>query len=330
MSKHIRCIYSIALAFSVFFSHGALAATDIFDEHPTLFAHINGITLSYQDMGEKDACPILFIMGTGVQHTYWGDPFIRTFVEDGYRVITFDNRDSGLSQRFEGYGKPDLMQIIEQGDLPSPPYTLPDMANDVIALLDHLDVPSANIVGVSMGGMIGQLVAANYPSRVRSFVSMMSSSGAPHLEIGDGPKTTPPGPEATREEKIEYGLLNWRFDGGNNEKTFDEAYARHRLEKDFDRTQNWNGQERQMLAVLSFGDRSELLKQISAPTLVLHGSIDPFFSLAHAEHTASLIPHSKLSVIKGMGHSLEPVLIPMLTDAILSHLRVVENCHLVE
>jgi pimeloyl-ACP methyl ester carboxylesterase len=328
MTNPVRFLNSFLLMLLCFVPITASADTDIFDEYPTLFAHVNGISLSYQDMGPKDGCPIVFIMGLEKQHTYWGDPFIRTFVESGYRVITFDNRDSGFSQRFESFGKPNLiwnLLLIKIGIQPSLPYSLRDMANDVIGLLDHLDIPSAHIVGASMGGMIGQVLAASNPVQVRSFVSMMSSSGAPHLEFGEVPKIDPPGPEATREESIQYGLLMWRADGGNNDQTFDETYARRRLEKDFDRTQGWKAEERQMLVALSFGDRSELLQQISAPTLVLHGSIDPILSVAHAEHTASLIPNSELLLIDGMGHSLEPVLIPKLTSAIQDHIQLAET-----
>jgi pimeloyl-ACP methyl ester carboxylesterase len=176
--------------------------------------------------------------------------------------------------------------------------------------------------------MIGQMVSAQYPTRVTGFVSMMSSSGAAHLEIGSGPVLSPPGPGATREQLIEFGLLNWRIDGGNNDETFNEAYARQRLEKDFNRSRDRNGEERQILAVIASGDRSDMLKTIKAPTLVVHGTVDPFFSLAHAESTASLIPKARLSVIEGMGHSLEPVLIPQLTEAILGHFRLNKTCEI--
>lgn len=333
MEKHTRCLHLLVLTVFCLLPNAARAGADVFDEYPTLFAHINGITLSFQDMGPKDGCPIVFIMGLGVQHTYWGDPFIRTFVESGYRVITLDNRDSGLSQRYESFGKPNLawnLLLLKLGIQPSLPYTLQDMANDVVNLLDHLKIRSAHVVGASMGGMIGQLVAAGYPEHVRSFVSMMSSSGAQHLEIGEISKGSPPGPDATRKERIDYGLLMWRADGGNNDDTFDEAYARGRLERDFDRTQGWKGEERQLLTVLSIGDRSALLKQIRAPTLVLHGSIDPIFSPAHAEHVASLIPDSNLMVIDGLGHSLDPVMIPKISGAIQEHVRFAESSHSVE
>jgi pimeloyl-ACP methyl ester carboxylesterase len=330
MEKHIRCLHLLVLTVFCFLPNAARADADVFDEYPTLFAHVNGITISFQDMGPKDGCPIVFIMGLSVQHTYWGDPFIRTFIESGYRVIALDNRDSGLSQRFESFGKPNLiwnMTLLKLGIQPSLPYSLQDMANDVVGLLDHLQVSSAHVAGASMGGMIGQLVSAGYPERVRSFTSMMSSSSAPHLKFGELPEDKQPGPEATREELLEYGLRMWRFDSGNNDDTFDKTYALRRLEKDFDRTQGWKAEERQMLVVVSSGDRSELLKRIKAPTLVLHGSIDPFFSPAHAEHVASLIPDSELLVIDGLGHSLDPVMIPRIAGAIQEHVRFAESRH---
>jgi pimeloyl-ACP methyl ester carboxylesterase len=331
MKKYTRCLHLLVLSVFCLLPNIAKADTDVFDEYPTLFAHINGITISFQDMGPKDGCPIVFIMGLGVGHTYWGDPFIRTFVESGYRVIALDNRDSGLSQRYESFGNPILawnLLLLKLGIQPSLPYTLQDMADDVVKLLDHLNIQSAHIVGASMGSMIGQMVSASYPDRVDSFISMMSSSGAPHLEIGEVPNVAPPDPEASREEHIEYGLRMWRAGGGTNDAVFDEAYARRRLEKDFDRTQQgWILQERQLLAILSFGDRSEYLKLIKVPTLVLHGSNDPYFSLTHAEHVASLISDSKLLVIDGLGHELDPVMIPKITDAIQEHVRFAESIH---
>lgn len=303
------------------------AELDIFDQYPTRFAHVNDISLAYQDMGNPQAVPVILIMGLSMPLTYWGDPLVRNLLDHGYRVILFDNRDAGLSERFDHYGAASISEaiaLLQSGKKILPPYTLADMAGDVVGLMDHLGIESAHLVGASMGGMIGQVVTASAPARVRSLVSMMSSSGAAHLPAGTEPEGERPPFTAPREDHIAFGMAMWKADGGNNSAVFDEDYARMRITKDYDRSHGWTGEGRQLLAVITSGDRVEMLKTITRPVLVLHGDIDPALPLAHGEHTASLIPASILVVVKDMGHSLEPALMPVVTAAIKEHIDGVE------
>lgn len=188
IAKTIRDVILLAVAIMVTCQAAAARhGPDIFDEYPTCFAYANGVTIAYQDMGEPDGVPVVLIMGLGMQLTYWGDPLSRSLIEHGFRLVLFDNRDAGLSERFDQYGVDSLAEaeiILMQGNPYEPPNTLNDMADDVAGLLDHLDIESAHLAGASMGGMIAQTVAIKHPDRVRSLISMMSTSGATHLPQG--------------------------------------------------------------------------------------------------------------------------------------------------
>lgn len=324
IARSLRTVITLAVAIMV--TYEAVAAhkeRDIFDEFPTRFAYVNGVTIAYQDMGDADGVPLLLVMGLGMQLTYWGDPLARSLVDHGYRLVLFDNRDAGLSERFDQYGVHSLaeaMTILMQGEPFEPPYTLNDMSNDVVGLMDYLDIESAHIGGASMGGMIAQTVTYTHPDRVRSLISMMSSSGASHLPQGSLDGAQRPPFDAPREIQIQFGIDMVRADGGNNLEVFDEKYASHRVTQDFNRSHGWTGEGRQFLAAMASGDRVEQLNSIEHRALVVHGDIDPALPLPHGQHTADLIRNSQLVIVKGMGHSLEPVLVPQITTAIITHI----------
>jgi pimeloyl-ACP methyl ester carboxylesterase len=289
----------------------------------------NGIQLEYETFGDRGAPPLLLVMGLGGQMLLWDDGFCEALAERGHFVVRFDNRDVGLSTKLDAAGVPnvlELMQRVAGGQPASAPYTLDDMADDGAALLSALDLPSAHVCGASMGGMIAQTLAYRHPRRVRSLVSIMSSTGNPAL-----PPAKPEAmavliapPPATREAAIEHGVHTWRVIGSPG-FPFDEARIRSRTALLFDRSFHPAGVARQLAAILSHGNRAPRLAEVKAPTLVIHGAADPLVPLAGGEDTAAAIPGAELLVIEGMGHDLPPELWPRLVAAIAAHVERAEK-----
>jgi pimeloyl-ACP methyl ester carboxylesterase len=200
------------------------------------------------------------------------------------------------------------------------------MAGDVLALMDHLEIGTAHVVGASMGGMIAQIMTGNHPSRVRSLVSIMSTSGAASLPGGDAIDAPPRPPvNASREVQIQFGVGMMRADAGNNPEVFDEVYAERRSANDYDRSHGWSGEGRHFLATMAAWDRTAVLKTIEQQALVLHGDMDPYFSLDHAQDLARRLRNSRLVIVEGMGHSIEPALVPQISMAIFDHIDGVEE-----
>lgn len=287
----------------------------------------NGITLEYESFGPASHPPLLLIMGLGAQLTRWPLPFCDKLVARGYRVIRFDNRDIGLSTKLDGAPVPELATVIAARMTGLPvhvPYTLHDMAADAVGLLDGLKIDAAHIVGASMGGMIAQLVAADYPQRVLSLTSIMSTTGNPALP--------PPTPAASAvlmsrspnpsdlEAYVKHGLNTLRV-LASTAVPFDEAAARERLISDVKRSYNPPGFGRQIAAVTATGDRRERIRRIKAPTVVVHGADDPLVPLAGGRDTAENIPNAELRVIPGMGHDFPPQFYDQIVDAIDSAAR---------
>ncbi|MES2491412.1 MAG: alpha/beta fold hydrolase [Pseudomonadota bacterium] len=286
----------------------------------------NGLEFEYETFGNSKDPVLLLIMGLGGQLIQWPDEFCKALAQGGYYVIRYDNRDVGLSTRLGHLGRAKLMSagLLSTFRLPvKAPYKLDDMAADAVGLLDALSIQSAHIVGISMGGMIGQIVAAKHAARVRSFVSIMSSSGhkslpSPSLRIQlrlvKRPKTL------DRESLIAHGMETWRLIGSPAYPTSADA-LRAKVESAFDRASYPQGLGRQTLAILASGSRMPLLPKIKAPTLVIHGDKDPLVPVAAAYNLARYIPGAKLEIIKGMGHDLPPQLLPQLQGMILSHVK---------
>lgn len=286
--------------------------------------HANGIHLEYETFGESQAPTILLIMGLGGQLIHWPDDFCRSLAEGGYHVIRYDNRDVGLSAKLDHLGKPKVLRAGLAGMLRLPvraPYMLEDMANDAVGLLDALKIKSAHVVGVSMGGMIGQILAAHHPKRVLSFTCIMSTSGAPEvpkarlslqMRLGKRPS------RLDREGMIEHSMQTWRLIGSPGYRV-EDAELRARIERAYDRGFHPRGLARQTVAVIAGRSRAPLLKLIKAPTLVIHGEDDPLVPVAGGHHLAKHIAGARLEIIKGMGHDLPPPLIPRLVKMILTH-----------
>lgn len=285
----------------------------------------NGITIEADTVGPDSGEPLLMICGLGMQLTRWPPALLEKLNARGFRVIRFDNRDTGLSAKFNDAGIPDLAQVVAartSGQKPDVPYTLDDMAADAVGVLDHFGIDKAHVVGVSMGGMIGQLVAADYPDRVLSFTSVMSSTGNPDLapatkEAMAVLRTRAPDPKVDRDGFIAQSIKSARTIGSPAFPLTEESIVERAL-SDAERCYNPEGIGRQMAAVYATGDRRERLAFVVAPTVVLHGADDPLVPLGGGEDTAANIAGAELRVIRGMGHDLPPELFDTVVEAIVA------------
>jgi pimeloyl-ACP methyl ester carboxylesterase len=288
-------------------------------------AKANGIELCYETFGTPDAEPLVLIMGLGAQMIHWDDEFCRDLASRGFRVIRFDNRDIGKSTRMSG-GKPlrpiELLKLRIFKIAPEAPYKLWDMARDVVGLLDALGISKAHIVGASMGGMIAQEIAMQYPDRVLSLTSIMSSTGNPKL-----PQATREAsaillapPPTTKAEYIERFGQTWKVLRGGS-FPLDEAKDRERAERTYARGLNPAGVGRQLRAILASGSRKDRLGSVRAPTLVIHGTIDPLVRMEAGKDTAASMPGAKLLLVEGMGHALPIPMWPTIIGAIAEHAK---------
>ncbi|PWF47680.1 alpha/beta fold hydrolase [Massilia glaciei] len=298
---------------------------------PTLTS--NGIDISYQASGDPKGLPLLLVMGLGMQLVAWPDELVDGLAELGFHVIRFDNRDSGLSTKFDAAGIPSVPLAIIKSFLRlpvKPVYTLDDMAADALGVLDALGVARAHVVGASMGGMIAQTLAARHPGRVLSLTSIMSSSGRRGL----------PGPSKAARKALMRRTAGARDHEGRVEDMGENmsenmfqimraigspayptppAVLRARIARAMGRNVCAGGVARQMHAIIAHGDRSALLAAIRAPTLVIHGAADPLVPPACGVDTADKVPGARLVLIEGMGHDLPAQLIERLLALIDAH-----------
>jgi pimeloyl-ACP methyl ester carboxylesterase len=292
-----------------------------------LTAHHDGIDIAYQRFG-SDGDPLLLIMGIGADMLYWHDDFCKAFVEAGFQVTRFDNRDSGESTHLDAAGTPDTRRVRRHPD--AAPYQLEDMADDAAAVLDALGWPSAHIVGHSMGGMIAQTLAIRHPDRVRSLTCISST---PSPDIGRMRPMTMlrllranPAVLARRRPRGPAEAAKWLVRGhrviGSPRYPLDEAWLRHVGELMYARGGfDPDARARQAAAILAGGDRRLALAALRIPTLVLHGQADPLIRPEAARATATAIPDANLVLVPGMGHALPEVLWP----TIIGHIRAFAN-----
>ncbi len=289
---------------------------------PTM-ARANGIKLCYDTFGDRQAAPLLLIMGLGAQMVAWDEDFCTRLASRGYWVIRFDNRDIGLSTKFPERGVPNVLAMLTgQGDATAVPYTLRDMADDTVGLMDALGIATAHVVGASMGGAIAQEMAIHHAGRLCTMTSIMSSTGEPGLppptaqaiEILLAPTPT------DRESYCARYLEIWRVLRGPG-FPLDEVRDAERAAQIFDRGLNPPGAARQLAAIIASGSRRDALGAVRVPALVIHGNADPLVPLAGGIATAEAIPGAKLVVIEGMGHALPISMWPQIIEAIASHAK---------
>jgi len=280
-------------------------------------AHVNGIDIEYVTEGDRADPALLLVMGLGAQLITWPEGFIDGLRDRGFFVIFFDNRDCGLSTKFEGL--PEITALFT-GDTSTAPYRVEDMADDAAALLGELGIARAHVVGASMGGMIAQALVINHPDRFLSACSIMSTTGDRSVGAPTGEAMTALlRPVATsREEAIEASLAGSRVIGSPAYPA-DEGVLRARAAAAYDRCFCPDGTARQLAAVLASPDRTEGLHGVRLPFLVIHGEADPLVTLSGGRATAAAVPGSKLITIPGMGHDLPQELWGPITDTIVSN-----------
>ena len=280
----------------------------------------NGVQIEYDTFGDSSSPALLLIAGNGAQIYFWDAEFCELLVKRGYFVIRFDNRDAGLSTKFEEAGIPDFgaaIKALMEGNPVESAYTLDDMADDAVGLLNTIGIQKAHICGASMGGMITQVIAYRHPKHVLSLTSIMSMTGNPDLPQAK-PETIAavlePAP-AERKAFVEHMMNVWRkiWSPGF---PFEETRARTFIEKSYDRSYYPQGAVRQNIALLANGDRRESLSTIAVPTLVIHGADDPLIPCEGGKDTALVIPGAKLFIISGMGHDMPKGVWAQITDAI--------------
>jgi pimeloyl-ACP methyl ester carboxylesterase len=291
-------------------------------------AKVNDIEIEYETFGDPSSKPLLLVMGLGTQMIAWLDEMCETLANQGFYVIRFDNRDVGLSTKFEEAGLPDLAEIyaaVGRGESVEVPYTIEDMADDAIGVLDALNIDKAHICGASMGGEIAQVIAYRHPKRVLSLTSIMSTTGNRDL-----PKPSdelmqemfapiPPDRESIIKQGVRYGKLTYGTFPYNEEKAYEMGA------KAYDRSYFPLGSLRQMAAIFANGNRKPKLASINVPTLVIHGREDPLAPVEGGIDTAEAIPGAELLIIEGMGHSFPPEVVPQILDAIIAHANKVNS-----
>jgi pimeloyl-ACP methyl ester carboxylesterase len=282
----------------------------------------NDVLLEVEDHGPTDGTPLLLIMGLGMQLVAWHEEFVDSLVQRGFRVIRFDNRDIGLSQRFDELGVPNLPLLGIKATLGltvHSPYTLADMAADTAGLLDALNIPAAHVCGASMGGMIAQHLAARHPERVKSLTLMMTTSGArklpqPSMKVRAALLSRPAKP-ADVDSIIDHYVHLYRVIGSPGYPAGDE-FLQRRLGLSVRRSYRPRGVARQLAAIVADGDRTALLAKVTAPTAVLHGRDDPLVPVAAGHDLAAKIAGASLDVIDGWGHDLPMPLWPRFVQVI--------------
>jgi len=288
----------------------------------------NGIEIEYEITGPADGPPLLIVSGYASQMTSWPDEFHHALAAKGIRVVRFDNRDVGLGQKFTGV-VPDMRAVgkaIAEGRKPDVPYTLDDMADDAAALLDAIGLDSAHIAGASMGGMIAQLIALRHPKKTRSLISLMSTTSDPSLPRSD-PKAQEAlmsRPPSERKEDVVAHAVKTRLVIGSPAFPEDQDVVRARFAKNYDRSYYPEGAIRQWAAVIATPPRTEALKRLNVPALVVHGDADILIHPDAGRHTAACIPGAELKIIEGWGHNMPPSAVPVITGAIVDFIDRVE------
>ena len=286
----------------------------------------NNLILHYDEHGHPDDPPMLLVMGLGAQMTLWPIELVEALSGHGFRVIRYDNRDIGLSQKFDGAKAPGMVRHILMkrfGFSPRVPYTLSDMADDGMQLITNLGIDKAHVVGASMGGMIAQLMAANHGDRLLSLTSIFSTTGNPKIPAAEkhAMKALTTRPSSMEEEAlIEHGVMVSSAIGSPGYRP-DPERQRERVRESIRRSVYPEGMVRQMAAIIDDGDRRERLKSVRVPTLVLHGEDDPLVKVEGGRDTAAAIPGAQLKTYKGWGHDLPMELVEPIAADIANHAK---------
>ena len=292
------------------------------------FADNNGVKIFYRDYGPRDGDPILLVHGLGAQLVHWPPHLINFLQANEFRPITYDNRDVGLSSRFSGNPSFILDYIKYFLRLPiKSEYTIDDMADDGIKLLESLNIDKAHILGTSMGGMIAQIISAQYPEKVKSFTLIASTAStpspinAPSKAVRDLMMERSKNPNASIQEAVEREIKYVSLIGMEG-RVVDTPEFREEIIQNLKRAKDGSGYARQLLSILASKDRLKKIQKIKAPTLIIHGRDDPMIRLKNAYRMHKLIPHSKLKIIDDMKHLIEPEILNQFQAILLNHLQL--------
>lgn len=314
--------FRVLLGITVVFTGGMPTSRRASTEAPVVSGELlapvgNEVELCYQTFGDPEGEPLLLVMGLGGPMTWWDDELCLMLASEGFYVIRYDNRDAGRSTRIRARVTRGQLIGAFAGRKVKTPYSMADLAGDAVALLDHLGLESAHLAGISMGGMIAQTVALDHPQRVRSLTSIMSTTGRRTVGWQD-PRLLPaliaprkPG----RESYIATSVAFWDVIGSAAYPADPEVLAR-RAGETFDRGYSTSGVMRQMLAVLTQPDRTQRLRSLRVPALVVHGMADKMVHVSGGRSTAAAIPGAELVLVDGMGHDLPPALFETFVEAI--------------
>ncbi len=280
----------------------------------------NGIEIEYDTFGDSKHPTMLMIMGLSCQMTLWDERLCQHLADTGYYVIRFDNRDVGLSSKFDHLGQPRIPRLMLRRRFGRPletPYKLSDMCDDAYGLLDALGIQQAHLVGVSMGGMIAQLMSLRAPDRVLSLCSWMSTTGN---KRHSQPKPRAlrallKRPENTKEARLAHSVFLQRAIG-SPPPLFDAEEARRIAERGYNRTTYMQGFARQFAAILAAAPRDEALQNLRLPTLVMHGTADPLLPVKAGIATAKVIPGAELELLEGVGHDIPRAIWPRVIEAL--------------
>ena len=293
------------------------------------YAKKDNLEIYYRDYGPSDGIPILLVMGLGGQLTFWPPYMIKRLQDSGYRPIAYDNRDMGLSTRFNS--NPSFLSNYLKYYLHIPiksEYKLDDMANDAVMLLDYLSINECHVIGMSMGGMISQILVANHPDRFNTYTQIASMVSTPNPINGPSFKVIRLLQErafknASKAERIDRAIRLVSTIGMKGYNYNTEEF-RNEVRQSIDRGQDDTGFIRQMAAILSTRDRAKKVRNIKTPTLIIHGDIDPLVKPKNAFHAHKLISNSKLLMIKNMGHLIEEPVFNKFEEELIQHLD--KNC----
>ena len=291
-------------------------------------ANVNNIEIEYETIGDEISKPLLLIAGLGSQMLAWSDEICESLANRGFYVIRFDNRDVGLSTKLEDAGSPNFLEIntaYARGEIPEVPYILEDMVDDAIGILDTLNIDKAHVCGASMGGMIAQVLAYRHPSRVLSLTLIMSTTGNPDLPqskpeiMAQFFAHVPSEREGYIEEMVKRdSLIQGTF-------SFDEDQSREYRTNEYERSYYPEGIARQLAAMAVPGNIKPYISAIRAPTLVIHGSEDPFNPVEAGKEIATMIPGAELLILDGMGHSFPREVIPRIINALVANSNKIGN-----
>ena len=301
---------------------------NVADQYSEGFAENNGVKIFYRDYGPVNGDPILMVHGLGAQLVHWPPHLIHFLQSHNFRPITYDNRDVGLSSRFSG--TPSFMLDYIKYFLRLPiksEYNIDDMADDGIKLLETLHIEQAHVLGTSMGGMIAQVISAQYPQKVNSFTLIASTAStpspinAPSKPVRDLMMERSKNPNASVEEVIIREIKIVTLIGMEG-RVVDTPEFREETIKNLNRSQDGSGYARQLLSILASKDRLKKIQKIKAQTLIIHGKQDPMIQVKNAYKMHKLIPNSKLKIIDGMRHLIEPEILLKFEEDLLEHLRL--------